>query len=73
MSILLPAGTENSVVCFHWCVVGSWMKYDTQSGWELTVFCASSCMTTLTVAPVFGSHAGSEVHSVRSGQEVMHH
>src|ERR1700744_6369510 len=26
MLIRLPAGTENSVVCTHWWVLGSWMK-----------------------------------------------
>src|SRR5258708_37852982 len=54
MWITEPAGTWNNVVCTHLRVFGSWMKYETQSGLSVTVFCASSCMTTLTTAPVSG-------------------
>src|SRR5215475_5961315 len=54
MLTTLPAGTLKIVVCSHCLVVGFWMKYDTQSGWVLTVFCGSSCNTTLTLAPVSG-------------------
>src|SRR6266851_9110991 len=46
-----PAGTLKSVVCSHFLVLGSWMKYDTQSGWVDTVFWASSCRTMLTWLP----------------------
>src|SRR6185437_3966403 len=48
MSTVVPAGTRNRVVCTHLPVVGLLMKYDTQSGLLLTVFCGSSCIVTWT-------------------------
>src|SRR5258708_25673374 len=53
--IVVPAGTLNKVVCIHFPVLGSLMKYDTQSGRLLTVACASSCSVMLTVWPEFDS------------------
>src|SRR5215813_11323488 len=53
MSTRVPAGTLNSVVCTHW-PLGLLMKYDTQSGRWLTVFCASSWSMMWIVCPVLG-------------------
>src|ERR1700677_4320459 len=46
--ILVLAGTSKKVVCTQALVAGSWMKYETQSGLLVTVFCGSVCSVTST-------------------------